>query len=271
MNTDLSIFLETNGKPLPHVLITGSTGSGKTWSTSQLMESCGASYHIVNAAMLRTIEDLADAIKLACLNNPSATKCILVIDEIHNLSKGIHGIQQVMLTVLEKYEFSGKNRSWKINPRGWYGNFAVWGMTTNGEKLFAPLTKRFYHVSLSLPTTYEKIKLLRSRIPQATPEDIELFCKSCVSYRDMIYSIDMSERTSMTIESVLHTLGYNKYGINKEEREYIKALSDIGEHASLANIAARSVMDSATAKSIEANLVRKGIIAVTSKGRELVC
>lgn len=267
---DLSIFLETNGKPLPHILLGGPSGCGKTKSATDLMKLCNISHYAINAAMIYSVTDLADAIKMASTNNPNSEKVILVIDEIHNLSRGVHGLQQVMLTAIEKYEFKDKNKTYKINPRGWFGNFAVWGMTTNVEKMFPPLVRRFDRVNLELPSTYEKIKLLRSRIPNAGSDSVDVFVKSCVSYRDMVHVIDMAERTQQSVKWVLHQLGFNKMGISHDEREYLKALQKMGFKASLNSIAANMCVERASALEVENRLIRKGIIRIGNCGRELI-
>ena len=240
-----------------HLLIEGSSGAGKTYRVSKLLDSMDANYNLVNAASINNADDLI------CLiyNEDKKESCdILVIDEVHNLN---NKLQNIMLTFLEKGEIHGKHL---VLTSSKY--IQCVGITTNGELLFKPFRNRFLPVYVPLPTDEEKYQYLNTYLSWASELDKRYIIKSAVSYRHL-YQITTLANNVKDVKKAMKTLQYDENGTNEHERQYLYALNKIGT-ASIHSIASAMCVDVDTAKNIEMNLIRKNMIAISSKGRRTV-
>lgn len=128
-----------NGSPLPHMLLYGNPGLGKTTLAKIIANEIGVGFHEVLASNLKTAEDIENVLTGLSDNRPD----ILFIDEIHRLTLRS---EELFYPVMEDFEFEKESndgyRGKKVQ-RFWVPNFTLIGATTLAGELSRPLRDRF--------------------------------------------------------------------------------------------------------------------------------
>ena len=121
-----------SGEVMPHVLIDGPPGLGKTTISSAIANEIGTNMYTVNAASVRSPKNLIPYL----LNMESGS--ILFIDEIHRLPKLV---EEFLYPVMEdfKIDMLVENKPDSIQLE----KFTMVGATTSGGSLSQPFYDRF--------------------------------------------------------------------------------------------------------------------------------
>ena len=258
---------------MPHVLIDGPPGLGKTTIASAIASELGVNLYTANAANLRSIKSLLPYLM------GIAPRSVLFIDEIHRLPKLV---EEFLYPIMEDFilNISNDGEPEKID----LPMFTIVGATTSGGSLSQPFYDRFQikeHLSFYTPVELAKLAgsnssklgmaiaesdlLEIAQRSKGTPRILNArlqWYKSCIGYY---------KDKKMSIEDVFSSQGIDKDGLDVYDRMYLKALlkskgSPLGikSLSSLTGIAMDTIENS-----IEPFLVRKGYVIRTPQGRAI--
>jgi Holliday junction DNA helicase RuvB len=148
---------KNGGGVMPHVLIDGPPGLGKTTIASAIANEMGVNLYTANAASIRSIKNIMPYIV------GIAPRSILFIDEIHRLPKIV---EEFLYPVMEDFvlNITVKDEEDKDKPETIdLPMFTIVGATTSGGTLSQPFYDRFtIKEHLSFYSNEELAKLARS-------------------------------------------------------------------------------------------------------------
>lgn len=263
---------KNSGTVMPHVLIDGPPGLGKTTIASAVASEMGVNLYTTNAANLRSVKNVIQYLLRM------TKRSVFFIDEIHRLPKLV---EEFLYPVMEDFKFSMvmEKEPEEIEVPA----FTLVGATTSGGSLSQPFYDRFQikeHLSFYedddlaklARLNAEKLGLLiqendlleiakRSKgTPRILNGRLEWYknYKSCVS-------------DNASIDDIFNIQGIDGLGMDVYDRTYLELLkkhkgNPLGLKAisSLTGIAVETIENS-----IEPYLVRKGFVVRTQKGRVL--
>jgi len=187
---------------------------------------------------------------------------LVLIDEIHNLSERIG---EIIYPAIEYGEIYLDGERKKIDC-------CFIGTTTEPEKLPKPLLERFMRIEFYEPNDGIVKKILdKMNIPIEVQNFLLNYTSNIRVLKKLIQYIKMyGEVNEMNCAKVFRMMKINLYsGLSNEQDNYIEYLKKV-KKASLRNlglILRRS--ENYLKLDIEPELIKKGIIIITSKGREL--
>lgn len=238
-----------------NLLFSGLAGTGKTFSAKMLAcETKRPFVYILGSLGKQKIVDMLLNLK---------ANSIVLIDEIHNIPEKI---AEVIYPAVEYNEIYLDGRCYKLN------NPLFIGTTTEPERLPKPLLDRFLRIEFEEPDVENTIKILKSY--NLNEECINLLLKYSNNIRilkKIINTIDaIGERDLKTLLKVFSIMKINKEtGMSEEQEKYLLFLKSSGKQ-SLRNIGfylRRS--EEYIKEDIEPELIRKDLIIISSRGREL--
>ena len=258
-----------SGTVMPHVLIDGPPGLGKTTIAGSIANELGVEMYIANAANLRSIKNIMPYLM------GLAPRSVLFIDEIHRLPKLV---EEFLYPVMEDFQISivsGDQTELIDLPQ-----FTLVGATTSGGSLSQPFYDSFtIKEHLNFYTVDELAKLagsaLANKIVSITDHDLLEIAKRSKGtprilkarakwYENYILSVGRDN-----IDEIFETQGIDKYGMDTYDRKYLEVLEkNIGNPLGLKSISAMTGIAMETIEnSIEPYLVREGYVVRTQKGR----
>lgn len=261
---------------MPHVLIDGPPGLGKTTIAGAIANELGVNLYTVNSANIRSIKNLLPYLI------GIAPRSVLFIDEIHRLPKIV---EEFMYPIMEDFQLNilMKDKEDKDKPESIdLPMFTVVGATTSGGSLSQPFYDRFVikeHLSFYTPNELAKLAGLNATNLGLNVSEIDLleiakrskgtprilnarlqWYKSYVSY----YKDKMSN-----IEEIFSSQGIDHRGLDTYDRLYLDILSKnkgnplgLKSISSLTGIAIETIENS-----IEPYLIRTGYSVRTQRGR----
>jgi Holliday junction DNA helicase RuvB len=257
---------------MPHILIDGPPGLGKTTIASAIANELGVNLHTLNAANIRSVKNILPYLM------GIAPRAVLFIDEIHRLPKLV---EEFLYPVMEDFVLNlvleSKPEQIDIPV------FTLIGATTSGGSLSQPFYDRFsIKEHLSFYSTKDLAKLAESNAKKlglnlseqelleiaqrskGTPRILNArlqWYKSFVSYHNNAEDISVNE--------VFMNQGIDGKGLDMYDRMYLEVLkkhkmSPLGlkSISSLTGIAVETIENS-----IEPFLLRMGYVVRTPKGR----
>jgi Holliday junction DNA helicase RuvB len=258
---------------LPHILIDGPPGLGKTTIASAIATEMDVNLYTINGANVRSIKNLLPYLM------GIAPRSVLFIDEIHRLPKIV---EEFLYPVMEDFVLSILVEEKPENIE--LPMFTLVGATTSGGSLSQPFYDRFQikeHLSfysnndlaklaglnaekLGLTISEQNLLEIANR-SKGTPRILNArlqWYKNCVAfYKDK----------EMTVDQIFNNQGIDANGLDIYDRAYMDTLiksrgSALGlkSISSLTGIAIDTIENS-----IEPYLVRKGYVVRTQKGRVL--
>ena len=258
-----------SGTVMPHVLIDGPPGLGKTTIAGSIANELGVEMYIANAANLRSIKNIMPYLM------GLAPRSVLFIDEMHRLPKLV---EEFLYPVMEDFQISivsGDQTELIDLPQ-----FTLVGATTSGGSLSQPFYDRFtIKEHLNFYTVDELAKLagsaLANKIVSITDHDLLEIAKRSKGtprilkarakwYENYILSVGRDN-----IDEIFETQGIDKYGMDTYDRKYLEVLEkNIGNPLGLKSISAMTGIAMETIEnSIEPYIVREGYVVRTQKGR----
>jgi Holliday junction DNA helicase RuvB len=269
---------KNSGGVMPHVLIDGPPGLGKTTIASAIATEMGVNLYTINGAVVRSIKNILPYIV------GIDPRSILFIDEIHRLPKIV---EEFLYPVMEDFVLNitvkDKDNEDKEKPETIeLPQFTIVGATTSGGSLSQPFYDRFQikeHLSFYSDADLAKLARLNAsklglmisdddlleiaKRSKGTPRILNgrlQWYKNCIAfYTDKKLSVD----------DIFANQGIDKDGLDVYDKMYLTVLlknkgSALGlkSISSLTGIAIETIENS-----IEPYLVRKGFVVRTQKGR----
>jgi Holliday junction DNA helicase RuvB len=259
---------------MPHVLIDGPPGLGKTTIASSIANELGVNLYTANAANIRSVKNIIPYLM------GIAPRSVLFIDEIHRLPKIV---EEFLYPVMEDFvlNISVEDQPEKID----LPLFCIVGATTSGGSLSQPFYDRFIikeHLSFYSPDELAKLAGSNSRKlgltisddhlleiakrSKGTPRILNARLQWYKSYVSFYKDKDISD-----INEIFSSQGIDHRGLDVYDRLYLEILqkskgNPMGLKAisSLTGIAIDTIENS-----IEPFLVREGYVSRTPKGRTI--
>ena len=263
---------KTTNSVMPHILIDGPPGLGKTTIATALANELGVNLYIANAANIRSVKNI-----LPYLMNMTK-QSLFFIDEIHRLPKLV---EEFLYPVMEDFTINivldKEPESIEI-PR-----FTLVGATTNAGILSQPFYDRFVikeHLSFYTEDELAKLAGLNlSKIGIVMDEEclLEIAKRSKGTPRILNARIQWYQNyiscypNEKDINKIFELQGIDEYGFDLYDRQYIDILKKCkGTPVGLKTISSMTGIAIETIEnSIEPYMVRKGFIVRTQKGRLL--
>lgn len=260
-----------SGGVMPHVLIDGPPGLGKTTLAGAIANEMEVDLYTCNAANLRSVKSIMPYLM------GITPRSVLFIDEIHRLPKLV---EEFLYPVMEDFKMSivvEDNVEDMDLPK-----FTMVGATTSGGSLSQPFYDRFtIKEHLSFYTDNELAKLagyITKNAGLRISEDdlLEIAKRSKGTPRILKARVKWYENYVLSVghddvDTIFETQGIDKYGMDVYDRLYISAMEkNIGNPLGLKSVSAiTGIAVDTIENSIEPYLVREGYVIRTQKGRIL--
>lgn len=262
---------------LPHILIDGPPGLGKTTIASSIANELGVNIYTLNAANIRSVKNLLPYIM------GIAPRSVLFIDEIHRLPKIV---EEFLYPIMEDFvlNITVKDEDDKDKPESIeLPMFTIAGATTSGGSLSQPFYDRFTikeHLSYYNMDDLAKLAGLNAKklglmindehlleIAKRSKGTPRILNSRLLWYKN--YTSFYSDQ-KIDIDDVFKNQGIDSTGLDSNDRLYLNALKKAKEPLGLKSISAMTGIAIDTIEnSIEPFLMRMGYIVRTQKGRIL--
>lgn len=255
---------------LPHVLIDGPPGLGKTTIAGAIASEMDVNLYTANAANLRSVKNVLPYLMRM------TKRSVFFIDEIHRLPKLV---EEFLYPVMEDFKI---NIVLEKEPEEIeIPSFTLVGATTSGGSLSQPFYDRFQikeHLSFYTDDELAKLAGLNStslNLSISESDLLEIAKRSKGTPRILNARLQwyknykMCSEDDSNVDDIFQLQGIDEYGLDVYDRMYLDILkknkgNPLGLKAisSLTGIAIETIENS-----IEPYLVRKGFVHRTQKGR----
>ena len=261
---------KNSGTVMPHVLIDGPPGLGKTTIASAIASEMDVNLYTTNAANLRSVKNVIQYLLRM------TKRSVFFIDEIHRLPKLV---EEFLYPVMEDFKFTMVME--KEPEEIELPAFTLVGATTSGGSLSQPFYDRFQiKEHLNFYTEDELAKLARSNSDKLciviSDEDLLEIAKRSKGTPRILNSrlqwyknYKSCMNNDASVDEIFNLQGIDSNGMDSYDRSYLDILKkNKGNALGLKSISAMSGIAIDTIEnSIEPYLVRKGYIIRTQKGR----
>ena len=256
---------------LPHVLIDGPPGLGKTTIAGAIATEMDVNLYTVNAANLRSVKNVIPYLLRM------SQRCVFFIDEIHRLPKLV---EEFLYPVMEDFKMNiilDKEPEEIEVPA-----FTLIGATTSGGSLSQPFYDRFSikeHLSFYSDDELAKLAGLNAQRLGLSIDDnqlLEIAKRSKGTPRILNSRLQWYKNYTIcgnvaSVHDIFSVQGIDENGLDSYDRVYIDLLKNnrgnplgLKTISSLTGIAIETIENS-----IEPYLIRKGFVKRTQKGRVL--
>jgi len=256
---------------MPHVLLDGPPGLGKTTIASAIASELNVNLHVVNAASVRNVKNILPYLM------GIAPRSVLFIDEIHRLPKIV---EEFLYPVMEDFQITitVEDKPEIID----LPIFTIVGATTSGGSLSQPFYDRFtIKEHLHFYTSDELAKLARLNASKlglnvSDNDALEIAKRSKGTPRILNarlqwyknYTLFHKER-KVEVDEVFNSQGIDGRGLDNYDRLYLMTLQKSkGNPLGIKSISSLTGISMETIEnSIEPYLMREGLVIRTQKGR----
>jgi len=257
---------------VPHILIDGPPGLGKTTIASAIANELNVNLHTLNAASIRSAKNIVPYLM------GIAPRSILFIDEIHRLPKLV---EEFLYPVMEDFVLTLSDKDDQEIVE--LPMFTFVGATTSGGSLSQPFYDRFSikeHLSFYNDDELAKLAGLNAKkfgLNVSEDDLLEIAKRSKGTPRILNARLQwyrncvLTQKSSMSVDEIFTIQGIDSNGFDIYDRSYISVLKkNIGNPLGLKSISSiTGIAIDTIENSIEPFLLRKGFIQKTSKGRVL--
>tara|TARA_B100001769_G_scaffold271577_1_gene264597 strand:+ start:1435 stop:2328 length:894 start_codon:yes stop_codon:yes gene_type:complete len=263
---------KNSGQVLPHVLIDGPPGLGKTTISSAIANEMGVNLYTVNAANVRSVKNLMPYLM------GMEPRSVLFIDEIHRLPKLV---EEFLYPVMEDFRIDMlvENKPESID----LPMFTMVGATTSGGSLSQPFYDRFTikeHLSFYSPDVLAKLvgsNADKMGLNLNNEEMIEIAKRSKGTPRILNARLQWYKNyidyypEERDIDTIFNSQGIDEHGFDCNDIKYINVLKKnrlnplgLKSLSGMTGIAMETIENS-----IEPYMVRMGYVVRTQRGRIL--
>ena len=269
--TTFIAYSKSSTEPLQHMLITGSSGAGKTTLSNTIAKELG----VKCVSLLATNASEDDLIKAIC---NLSDKDILFIDEIHALNKKLI---EILFPIISEHILYTKYQG--VMTRFRVSNFTIIGATTHEGKLPTAFLNRFT-VTLNLKpyTESELATMTKLYLGQYKADDTMLnaivnmskgvpriITNIVNSVKVYLKSLGKDTLEQKDLKMIQMFLGVNDIGLNNVDFEILKYLCKV-KAASLKTLASVLSIEAINIEQIhEPYLIKLGFIERCSAGRTI--
>lgn len=297
MKTQLNIAFGASrlrNRPIPHILLSGIAGAGKTTTAQALAAMDGSYFTQLGADALKTPEDLAKVFnKLPDEGYDPVTgeivgairPAIIFIDEIHQLSLKT---EELLGITMEKFIHTytiGRGKNKEIITT-WVPKFTLVGATTKEGNLSKPFRDRFklsfifspYNLEnsqkivflhaqkMNLSITEEAILEIAKR-GRGTPRLMVGFLERMADTKDVL---GREQITADLVQAQFELLEIDYLGLTQTDRIILLELHKASGPTGLETLAIKTNQDKKTITEVnEPYLIRVGLIERSGRGRLL--
>jgi Holliday junction DNA helicase RuvB len=294
----------TGNRPIPHMLLAGAAGCGKTTTARYLAEITGARFITVSSDTIKGRADLLPILEVLDREGYDKngnitsiiTPAIIFIDEIHNLSVGG---QEVLGIMMEEWyvpvsENISVDKQLKEDPNvktikmanRWCPRFTLIGATTNDGKLSKPFRDRFkmrfnfstYSIEESMEIVQAHAKRLKILIDddavteiakrgRGVPRVLVRYLESC---RDFSV-VHKTDRINFNVTRMaFHTMGVDKIGLTRTDIKILKSLYEFEKPLGIDNLSIQlNESPKVIVEAIEPFLIQSELMVRSARGRLL--
>ena len=259
------------GSPMPHTLLDGPPGLGKTTIASAIASELNVNLHTINAASIRNVKNILPYLM------GIAPRSVLFIDEIHRLPKLV---EEFLYPVMEDFvlTITIEDKPEKID----LPMFTLVGATTSGGSLSQPFYDRFTikeHLSFYAPDELAKLAGLNAEKLGLNVSDLDALeiakrskgTPRILNARLQWYKnyVAFYKDRAVEVDEVFSSQGIDNRGLDNYDRLYLQTLQKSkGQPLGLKSISSLTGISIETIeKSIETYLMREGFVVRTQKGR----
>ena len=255
---------------LPHILIDGPPGLGKTTIASAIASEMDVNLYTTNAANLRSVKNVIQYLLRM------TKRSVFFIDEIHRLPKLV---EEFLYPVMEDFKFSMilEKEPEEIEVPA----FTLVGATTSGGSLSQPFYDRFQikeHLNFYSDNELAELARLNADklgISVSNNDLLEIAKRSKGTPRILNSRLQwyknykICNQDDININYIFNIQGIDSYGMDSYDRQYLEVLQKHkGNPLGLKSISALTGIAIDTIEnSVEPYLVRKGFVHRTQKGR----
>lgn len=264
---------KSSGQVLPHVLIDGPPGLGKTTIASAIANEMGVNLYTINAASIRSVKNIMPYLM------GMEPRSVIFIDEIHRLPKLV---EEFLYPVMEDFRIDTlvENKPDSID----LPVFTMVGATTSGGSLSQPFFDRFTikeHLSFYAFDVLAKLARLNAKklgLELTEDQATEIAARSKGTPRILNARLQWYKNYTAfypnenNIDTIFQNQGIDQNGFDCNDLAYIDTLKNnmhnplgIKSISSMTGIAMETIENS-----IEPYMVRMGYVSRTQKGRILV-
>jgi holliday junction DNA helicase RuvB len=263
---------KNSGQVLPHVLIDGPPGLGKTTISSAIANEMGVNLYTVNAANVRSVKNLMPYLM------GMEPRSVLFIDEIHRLPKLV---EEFLYPVMEDFRIDMliENKPESID----LPMFTMVGATTSGGSLSQPFYDRFTikeHLSFYSPDVLAKLvgsNADKLGLNLSNEDMVEIAKRSKGTPRILNARLQWYKNyvdyypEETDIDTIFNSQGIDEHGFDCNDIKYINVLKNnrlnplgLKSLSGMTGIAMETIENS-----IEPYMVRMGYVVRTQRGRIL--
>lgn len=297
------ISAQKRNRALPHTLLTGAAGCGKTSTAKHTAKLSGSDLISISPDAIKTRFDVALLAKRCnesgydsrgVLINPEQMRpSIIFIDEIHNLSLAA---QEHLGILMEEWHIpvtAREARDLKLRVTGkhdmyiyWAPQFTLIGATTNDGRLSKPFRDRFKLRFVFSPYSLEESKQIVlmhaerldikidegaaiqiAKRGRGVPRILVSLLERC---RDTALAINNGEITEELAKVAFFKMGIDSAGFTETDIKLLKTLYEIGEPIGLDNLATiLNESQKVLSETIEPYLIQRGFLLRSAKGRTI--
>ncbi|MBN4084534.1 MULTISPECIES: Holliday junction branch migration DNA helicase RuvB [unclassified Mycoplasma] len=234
----LDAMVESSTKqniPLPHVLLYGPPGMGKTTLASIIATKMNKKIHFIQGANLEKKSDIINV--LSVINSGD----IVFIDEIHSINKSIveflyNAMEDFVFDLIIGVDGNSKAIRMKVKP------FTLIGATTKLNYIPQPFKDRFGYIGRLVNYNNDDIfKILRKTSKKLNIVVDDILLKEIAEYsrgtprianhliqriNDFAITINNGQINIKIVKKALKHLELYKYGLTKEHIHYLNILRD---------------------------------------------
>ena len=262
-------------KPLPHVLLGGQSGIGKTALAESVAKAIGTKCHHLYCEKEMKPEALSEKLKVLNVSD------ILFLDEVHALPYACQELLYPAIDTLELRAASTSDDPVKIKPFTLIVASDRVGTLRNALKQRMTLNFTMFEYQL------EEMRVIASNY--AASPDIGLLLNSQAVTRiaeaargiprkirhlmtslSLCHSDSQAEVTKVDVVRCLAALGIDKNNLNGNDRRYLGFMAERSEPISLQSISSWMALDPMfVSRDIEAYLSKQGWVNISPRGRQL--
>ena len=266
---------QMKGTCLDHVLLSGTSGQGKTTFAQIIANESGQPLTIVSCPAIKNVADMTDILQQIEPNSA------ILFDEVHSINRKV---QEVLFLAMETFTLRANIDGEIITQQ--LPHFTAIGATTDLAGLELPMRNRFQlHINL-VPYTDDEMTNIVTNVFKSMKVDINEECARLIagctrgvprnanSYCRRVYDVALVCNDGIITEDIVYDtfdlMDINKYGLNYMDMTYLKTLYDSRKSTGLETLSLSLGTDKKSIEQVvEPYLIKTGYVNKGPRGRKI--